>query len=741
LRDGDTLVFIDFPDFTDKAKTPVDCSGVPFQSQEFRVRSEKLLATGSPKFAEMLQPSYQFRIQRRRKVVNRLPDGIKYVLDLTPPSEGDEMVFQMTELSLTPGIIKWWMSCASQGVDFHLVKGHDDCCVCKEVPSRPDNPGSVSKMTAFGNDDNNDGREITVALPATAKELCEMRRRGQLSVVHTPEYYRIPDYCPIRHRNSIIRLLLLIGGRDILLDSAARIWSLVAIAKIWECIPVIKPIVSLWLLDHKNCRFIEILPEESLKIGFALESHSITQSAFQILVNEMAIEEAGTSGQKPLHDYSHATIFGRVKGDVDDELKNLIQHAARALVDRVSGTLVQLQSPDLFNDWNMPEWGRLTELEQALDGEKNGDAQDALQIVQKLREYMRKIVSSDVMDVLLPSARPRSDLYAPCDKNRATYVEPPNFEVLEQVMAMLNPIQRLLTAFPYAQLEKQWDEALFVDKPVSLYSADSEGIVSLNAKLTFAVHKLGCGGPSSLSPASWATLFEYNGTTAEAGLKHYNIRRLEEQVLTAFTRITSWWFQYGATHPIITRHLLLMLQENELKYLPLWAGGNNDGTGGVFEDHLPSADMGPSGPGPAYHTGATLPSAPSSLAGSFVDDMSDLDLRGSTTAASVDVQDSISTVYRPNHVIADDKSIASETFSTDSAQFQEAKDAVPEVAFGFGASEESIDAFMNESDDGSASTIGASDFDVDDADTDMYEEITASTDPEVVKTDKGAVMA
>ena len=252
LRDGDTLVFIDFPNFTDKGKTPVDCSGVPFQSQEFRVHSEKLLATGSPKFAEMLQPSYQFRVQRRRKLVNKLPQGVKYVLDLTPPSEGDDMVFQMTELSLTPGITKWWMSSASLGVEFHLVKGHDDCCVCKEVLSRPDNGEPASKLYVFGNNENGEKREVTVALPPTPNELCEMRKQDQLSVAHTPEYYRIPDYCPIRHRNSIIRLLLLIEGKDILPDSAARIWTLVAIAKIWECIPVVKPIVSLWLLDSKK---------------------------------------------------------------------------------------------------------------------------------------------------------------------------------------------------------------------------------------------------------------------------------------------------------------------------------------------------------------------------------------------------------------------------------------------------------------------------------------------------------
>jgi hypothetical protein len=48
---------------------------------------------------------------------------------------------------------------------------------------------------------------------------------------------------------------------------------------------------------------------------------------------------------------------------------------------------------------------------------------------------------------------------------------------------------------------------------------------------------------------------------------------------------------------------LLCLTDDEYKYLPLWAGGNEDGSGGVYEPALPPAIAGPIGPGPAYHTG------------------------------------------------------------------------------------------------------------------------------------------
>lgn len=48
---------------------------------------------------------------------------------------------------------------------------------------------------------------------------------------------------------------------------------------------------------------------------------------------------------------------------------------------------------------------------------------------------------------------------------------------------------------------------------------------------------------------------------------------------------------------------LLSLDRDEYKFLPLWAGGNEDGTGGVHDPEIPPAQLGAIGPGPGYHTG------------------------------------------------------------------------------------------------------------------------------------------
>ena len=82
-------------------------------------------------------------------------------------------------------------------------------------------------------------------------------------------------------------------------------------------------------------------------------------------------------------------------------------------------------------------------------------------------------------------------------------------------------------------------------------------------------------------------------------------------------------------HEIGITNTLTCLKDSEWKYLPLWAGGNDDGSGGVYIEQPPTADLGFSTPGPEVHTGDTP--APSTLSPSEADfEMVD----GQTTDAS-----------------------------------------------------------------------------------------------------------
>ncbi|EHK22165.1 uncharacterized protein TRIVIDRAFT_28763 [Trichoderma virens Gv29-8] len=686
LNEGDTLVFIDFPDLSRRQPRQTDCYGVPYTSQQFRVHSEKLLATGSAKFAEMLNPTYQFRIQRRRKLTKSLPEGIKYVLDLTPPSEGDELVFQVTQLSLTPGTIKWWAANALHKVSNWLVSGHDDVCTCGQAPipgwgvpkegvkaQEQDGNSNEEPATNSNKSDNINGEAITAPSPQT---LIAKRLHGINRPYETPSYRNIPDYCPIRHCNSIIRLLMMIEGHDVMLDSANRVWTLVALAKIFDCTSVVRDPVTQWIMYFDNTKFIEVLPEEALQIGFTLELVQVTQCAFRILVNEQAIKDASTDSSR---DLSRVTIFGRRLGSLDDELHNIVQHAARALVERVSLIPDTFRSQYSLDCWMVEEWVKLRKMEGILVEHRSVGSKMGLNSLRDLMMDMQNTIAT-AFNKLETSLAERQALIS-MDTDRATYVLPDDYQLLEEILPELNLTQKLLCPFIYQQMGEMWDANASQSKWLSAANGLSTGSLRVQmAKAQYALQKMFFATPELAAMAPWEVSLSSNTVEdfIDGASPFVDLDVLNRQIHDAILPYTSSWVRFDIEPALnMTRHMLLTLDNNELKFLPLWAGGCNDGTGGVFEPELPPAQWGPNGPGPAYHTGITIPST-SSVSGSLVNDFSTMKVKGSTVVGSLDAQDSISTVYAPGHVIADNVSVASESFDTDGAEYyQEARFVIP----------------------------------------------------------------
>ena len=55
-----------------------------------------------------LNPNYQRRMQRRHKFLqNGRPAGIEYILDLVPPSEGEEAVDAVENMYCPPSVQRW----------------------------------------------------------------------------------------------------------------------------------------------------------------------------------------------------------------------------------------------------------------------------------------------------------------------------------------------------------------------------------------------------------------------------------------------------------------------------------------------------------------------------------------------------------------------------------------------------------------------------------------------------------
>ncbi|KAI5463275.1 hypothetical protein BGZ63DRAFT_353181 [Mariannaea sp. PMI_226] len=660
LSEGDTLVFIDYPQNQKHPTRQTDCNGITYKSQEFRVHSENLLKTNSAKFAEMLGPTYQFRVQRRRKLVNKLPTGIKYVLDLTPPSEGDELVCQVAELSLTPGIINWWGASILHRVDSWLVCGHDDVCTCsKSAPVKL--PVDI--------------------LPLDPERLLRMKAQSEDDLYETPDYRRIPDYCPIRHRNGIIRLLMLIEGKPAVLDSAPRVWTMLKLSKEFDCFSVIRDRVAQWIMHGPNTRFIEVLPEEALQIAYNLELPEVAQAAFRILVNELALEQADS---QPKKGRGQTTIFGRRLGDLPDELSNIVQHAARELVARISSVTATLQNPEMFDYWDIKEWNQLRALEQLLVEESGVSAEFALV---ELRNFMEALVQEIVSSVnrVISNDIDRTDtLYKSIDQDRASYVQARDFETISTIKRRLNIVQQFLCSFTYNEFAWELDTLMFCGGLSKHHKSMALRYEDLEREVSRAIQNVVNDRPILDYTDAWAPYFGQGAL--ENGIRQIRsplirLKELECSVCVAILPICHSWVRPDMEPPLnITRHLLLTLNnESEMKFLPLWAGGCDDGTGGVFEDQIPLTDMGPNGPGPSFHTGFSLPSRSSSVCGSMIEDLAELRVRSSTVTdyESLDVHDSISTVYHPDRVIADDVSVASSSFTMGASDYQDARFSVP----------------------------------------------------------------
>lgn len=273
LQEGDTLVFITYPSNTQV----FDHTGFRLTSQTpFKVHSDKLLATGSKKFKELLAEWPQAKFKRRKGFFNGLPDGIKYIIDLTPPDEGDEAVELTSELSCSPGIRHWYSAEKRCNVSVEVCGGKDE--IAKPLKSKPvyknyrdlvdvltDNFEPETKLVnEMGNYEIDVDEGIGLAPPSppapvsgsALKQLEEQQLKEALQRSKMDSYNHlhasppkpkdryesvdeVAEYCSIRHRAGIERLLQLIEGKEPRLDSAPKVWTLFVLAKYFDCTNVV----------------------------------------------------------------------------------------------------------------------------------------------------------------------------------------------------------------------------------------------------------------------------------------------------------------------------------------------------------------------------------------------------------------------------------------------------------------------------------------------------------------------
>lgn len=418
-----------------------------------------------------------------------------------------------------------------------------------------------------------------------------------------------------------------------------------------------------------------------MRISLALKIPLLTEPAFKILVNERALEVAGGRPRaQPTR-----TIFGRRCSDFSDtadteSISRIIEHAGTAMAERYKTAMDRIHGHDLLDTLNIAEWKFLCALDEVIPKASSSvlsfpirDHYDT--IMDEIRATVRESIDSIFSDegaylpyksILKPFigrslSGKRSDYFHSDEIDTKRAYSVPKGELsgaasFGKVWASLNQHQRALCPV-------YWQSFRGVTKK-DLHARFSKQDAVAEFFLSFAKARRSGELWSSASDREFpedphvflTDLFQH----IVDGLLAY-VEPLVNRDETSFAHT-------------VTPHLLLTLDDNELNFLRL-AGDETR-----FEAEVPEADMGPVGPGPAFHTGHTVAS------------VSDLDFENlavssvteddaSTVVGSVVAQDGFSTIYNRNRILArsTEPSVASEQFTDGGmgAEFADAQYAVP----------------------------------------------------------------
>lgn len=326
-------------------------------------------------------------------------------------------------------------------------------------------------------------------------------------------------------------------------------------------------------VTEPNSQFIELNPEAALSMAWTLQIADVTRAALRILVSECAIEVLGSETHTPMKRH---TIFGRPRGDLPDEIQNMLEHATQSLVERVRDTSAQLYSPQILDLFELRDWRTL----QYMGARSSPELQDLFAgVATRLHAYLE-----DALDWALRVDHANSR-YGGYDRDRQCYVPRQQLIATAAIEHHLTLAQRLLMPEFWNRLTHHVSNCMFF---IVFRSGDMTTLrEALDAfQSAFVEYSRNHHGSS-------------NEEDKDTRYPFVKLTDLHIQLSTAVRALAQCWTNVHdhLEIPFVrTRHLNLCLAEPELRYLPVWAGGADDGYGAVFQERpVPDCDYGEEG--------------------------------------------------------------------------------------------------------------------------------------------------
>lgn len=592
---ADTWVFIDPPPRQPEQDDVSYLRYVEHYRTPKAMRSSTLLAVNSPFFEKAFGPTAQHRVLRRRGLVGKLPSQIKYVLDLTPPSEGDEAVYLTSELCCSDGVRKWAIAGKLWRISKTLIGGQE--------------------------------------------EYSSFKSKGMGASVQTT---KMPlQYTPLRHRSAIERVLLALTGCDPQLDSAAKVWTACAVARYFEVIhsPFTDYVIR-WLRAEPNSHFLEVLPEASIKIADGFECHNLCRDTFALLVGEEALgslyrRRSGTSGLTTLH--------GRKKEDLPETYQTRVEYASKALIERVTGefmAIVDMKWLEL-----LPEIIKLSTIAPP----SSGETVDSFKLL--LGKYIRGAIGrvlcaeysispqvqpadietnelfsvrnkTEVWNHLLTQERVLTRSFWDAFKYQNLFGGPTNMDI-SGTEPNTRPLSKPSVEESKLRLDKIIEEVHMSDLEVLAKEIQRSCQLNEDGSSSQSTNSLTLEAAQAINTAmdlatDLATDLEPRKLKGPLSHQPYDVEdryhndfslfrvlcQADDYLCTIARRMLAPTDARTQTCPLSLSDILVSLEDSEFKYLPLWAGGCDDGSGGVYDNDVPVAASGFSHPGPNVHQGS-----------------------------------------------------------------------------------------------------------------------------------------
>lgn len=311
------------------------------------------------------------------------------------------------------------------------------------------------------------------------------------------------------------------------------------------------------------------------------------------------------------------TRFQRVREDIDDDIINTIEAAADSFHDRIQKVMYDLVHPDLPWLESLPEIVKIRNFQSQHD-----DVPDYINDVEMLISLLRFFVRGRIVS-LVPEELPPW-LCRGGDEHRAaeSYLKPYNGD-FQEIWASLNDQERIMTKFFWWQVrEINWVPNNYATNTLSsdgrfdvlglkhqipkVRMCDIQGAKNqvINIYNHFAPLDYSATGlDSDLAKIVLNSRYPASDSEIAPPSPLFSLARFFEQVANHIFNVTRQMLYNSEVEFRMITDTVLCLTDNEFKYLPLWAGGNEDGSGGVFNPDMPPAQLGATGPGPSYHTG------------------------------------------------------------------------------------------------------------------------------------------